>query len=263
MVLERLITIRTALKNPWTMFLVGGIVSVTSLIIAFLVFEAAVGLFTNFLITFTMIPLMLDLIRYEAVRVEALTRSKRGTNLLQKYRNLIKVYIAFFSGMIFALSILYVMLPEELVNRLFQDQIREIGLIRGSATFFGTFGKIISNNLSVLSLTFLFSFLFGAGAIFILSWNASVLAAAIGMAARSIGGLRGLPLAVLVFFPHGSLEILAYFIAGIAGGIVSVAVTKRKSLGFWHMFYDAVLLMLVSVWLLIVAAFIESFSIIL
>ena len=40
--------------------------------------------------------------------------------------------------------------------------------------------EIFINNMGVLFLCIIFSFLYGAGAIFILTWNASVIAAAIG-----------------------------------------------------------------------------------
>jgi len=164
--------------------------------------------------------------------------------------------------MILAMSLVYVMLPEPKVEKLFEDQINEINIIRGKFLFKDKFTEIVVNNISVLSLSFLFSFLFGSGALFILAWNASVLAAAIGIAAKSMGGAKAIPLAVLMFFPHGSLEILAYFIGGIAGGIASAAVVRRKSLKFWLVIRDAFKLMVVAVILLIIAGLIETIEIV-
>jgi len=46
---------------------------------------------------------------------------------------------------------------------------------------FGRFIAIIENNAFVMLFTLLFSLVFGAGAIFILAWNASVIAGAIGI----------------------------------------------------------------------------------
>lgn len=260
MVLEKVVSLRTAVRNPWSMFLVGGLVSVTCLLISFLVFKTSVGLFTSFFITFAITPLMLDLIRYEEARGEELIKRKKG-NLLQRHNGILKIYAAFFAGMILSFSIIYTILPEQIVQTIFEDQIKEIGMIRGSIVFVGTFQKIIMNNVGVLLLSFLFSFLFGAGAVFILAWNASVLATAVGMAAKTIGGVRGLPMALLMFFPHGSLEILAYFLGGIAGGLISVAITRRKSMWFWFVVRDSIMLVLISVWLLAVAGIIETLSI--
>ena len=45
--------------------------------------------------------------------------------------------------------------------------------------------QIFSNNVRVMVFCILFAFLFGAGAIFILTWNASVIAAAIGSFIRN------------------------------------------------------------------------------
>jgi uncharacterized membrane protein SpoIIM required for sporulation len=161
-----------------------------------------------------------------------------------------------------AQSTLYVVLPDQFTQLLFQDQISEITAIRGRLMLAGPFVRIITNNLGVLAFSFAFSFLFGAGAVFILTWNASVLATAIGMAAKSVGGLHGLPLAVLIYLPHGSLEILAYFIAGIAGGLISAGLTRRRARWFRYTLRDSAMLMCVSVLLLIAAAAIESFALI-
>lgn len=257
MVLERLVSIKLAIRQPAWMFIIGGIISLSCLTIAFLVFETSVGLLTNLLITVAMTPFMLNLIRYEEEKDEQLMKSKKELNFFHRHSDILKIYTAFFCGMIFSLSILYVIVPESFSQKLFNDQITQINAIRGDVASPGTFVKIVTNNISVLLLSFLFSFIFGAGAIFILSWNASVLATAIGTLAKDLGGVKGLPMAILPFLPHGSLEILAYFIGGIAGGLVSVAVTRRKSLGFWFVVKDSLKLMGVSIALLIVAGLIE------
>lgn len=254
MVLEKIISIRGAIRRPWTMFLFGGIVSIICFFISFLIFPGSVGMFAIFLITIVMTPFMLNLVRYSEAKEEELVKRRKNLNLFQRHREILIIYIAFFGGMILALSILFLMLPQSIVQQLFSDQINEINLIRGRATLPDTFLTIVVNNFGVLFLSFLFSFLFGAGAIFILAWNASVLAAAIGMGA---GGLVGLPFAALAFFPHGSLEILAYFIGGIAGGLVSVAITRRKSQWASFIFKDSVKLLILSIILLDIAAAIE------
>lgn len=257
MVLERLVSLKVAVKQPAWMFVIGGIISVVCLLVSFLVFEESVGLLTNLLITIAMTPFMLNLIRYEEAKDEETVKSKTELNFFHRHRDILKIYTAFFCGMIFSFSILYVILPESLSQKLFSDQINQITAIRGKMASIDTFFEIITNNIGVLLLSFLFSFLFGAGAIFILSWNASVLATAIGSLAKEIGGIRALPIAVLPFFPHGSLEILAYFIGGIAGGLVSVAITRRKSLGFWFVVKDSLMLMVVSIVMLIFAGLVE------
>lgn len=261
MVLEKLISLRTARRSPLAMFIVGDVVSIVCLLISFIVFPDSVGLFTTVLITFAMLPFMVDLIRYEEAETEEEIQSRKRMNLLQRHSDILSIYAAFFAGMIVALTVVFIMLPEPIVEKIFQDQINEINIIRGRLVFLGTFERIVVNNISVLAISFLFSFLFGAGAIFILAWNASVLAAAIGLAARAFGGIKGLPAAVLVFLPHGSLEILAYFIGAIAGGLVSAAVTRKRSKQFWGIVKDSFTLMAVSIILLLMAGGIETMAI--
>jgi len=258
MVLERLISLRTAVRNPLAMMIVGGLVSLSCLIISFLVFSESVGVFTTFLITITMTPFMVNLLRWEEEETEQEIAKRKDMNFLSRHKDVLMIYVAFFVGMILSLSLAYIALPSETVEQIFSDQINEINLIRGQFLSMGLFQRIVLNNISVLLISFLFSFLFGAGAIFILSWNASVLSTAIGLATKAIGGVHGFPLAVLVFFPHGSLEILAYFIGAIAGGIVSAAVARSRSKHFWDVVKDGLKLVAVAMVLLLIAGVIES-----
>lgn len=260
MVLERLISMRTAVREPAWMFVIGGVVSVISLFIAYFVFQTSVGMFTSLLITIAMMPLMLNLIRYEEEEEEVQPDIEK-MNFLQRHKMTLKVYTSFFTGMILCLSLIYMFFPNANVQQIFSDQVNQINTIRGNFLFGSTFTRIIVNNLGVLLLAFLFSFLYGAGAVFILAWNASVLATAIGMAAKSYGGFEAFPLAVLTFFPHGSLEILAYFIAGIAGGLVSTVLMKKHSGKFWFVLKDSLKLMLIAGVILVIAGTIESLEI--
>lgn len=201
---------------------------------------------------------MVNLMRYEEAKEEQLIKIDEEVNILHRYKDILKIYTSLFSGMILSLSIVFIMLPGAMVQKAFSDQINEINKIRGRVVLADTMSGIIINNIGVLFLAFLFSFIFGAGAVFILAWNASVLAAAIGMIAKTIGGVGALPMAILPFFPHGSLEILAYFIGGIAGGLVSMAITRRKSGQFILIFKDSLRLMSVSVVLLLIAGVLEA-----
>jgi uncharacterized membrane protein SpoIIM required for sporulation len=256
-VLERLISIREAIRHPLWMLVIGAVVAAVSVVISFFIFQRSIGLFTSFLITFAMTPFMVNLITFEEAREEQLLKKGTKLNFLQRHRQILLVYSAFFVGVILSLSFTYLLLPETTVEKIFEDQLNEIKLIRGSLLVPDIFERILINNIGVLLISFFFSFLFGAGAIFILSWNASILATAIGLTAKSAGGITGLPIAVLTFFPHGSLEILAYFIGGIAGGLVSASIVKRKSTMFLTMLKDGLLLLAVAAGMLVVAAFIE------
>src|SRR3989344_2654844 len=86
-----------------------------------------------------------------------------------------------FLGFIF----LYIFLPPDLVKLLFSSQLDTIDSInsRVSGKAIDTtniFAQIFLNNIKVLMFCIFFAFFYGAGAIFILAWNASVISAAIG-----------------------------------------------------------------------------------
>ena len=260
MVLDRVVEAKEALKNPGKFFFFGVIISFISLFISYTVFPQNTGLFTIIIITIASVPLINRVLRYEEAEDEKIMET---STFWERYGDIIIAYIAFFSGMILSLSLSFVMLPDSVVEKVFNEQINEVNLIRGRFLFENKFLEIFSNNLSVLLLSFLFSFLFGSGAVFILAWNASVLASAIGLVAKSSGGVKAIPVAVLMFLPHGSFEIGAYFIGAIAGGLVSMALMRRKSVKFWQVVRDSLKLLILSLIFLIIGALIESAIIIL
>jgi uncharacterized membrane protein SpoIIM required for sporulation len=125
----------------------------------------------------------------------------------------------------------------------------------------------------VLIFCVLFSFLYGAGAIFILTWNASVIGVAIGDTIKTgiyrIGQELSLGTSphyantilygLLRYTPHGAFEILAYFVAGLAGGIISIAAIRHDfgTKKYEKIILDSSVLLIISLALVIVAAVIE------
>ena len=127
----------------------------------------------------------------------------------------------------------------------------------------------------MLFFVLLFSFIYGDGAIFILTWNASVIAVAIGnsirgvisSAASSIGVsgatvyFQAVSLGSIRYLLHGVIEIGAYFVGGLAGGLISVAVIRYKLFDerFNKVLIDSMQLILMSAGLLLLAAVVEVF----
>lgn len=130
---------------------------------------------------------------------------------------------------------------------------------------------IIVNNLKVLLLMFLTSIILGAGALYLLVWNASIIGIYIGEVAHNIqhvyliskfpSFILAFPTALFKLFLHGIPEIAAYFIGAVAGGILSVAVIKHKPFDdeFRKICIDAILLFMVSVALIFVSGVIEAY----
>ena len=94
---------------------------------------------------------------------------------------------------------------------------------------------------------------------FVLAWNASVIAAAIAIFTRS--DLNFLPVALLRYFVHGIPEIGSYFVAALAGGIISFAIIRRDigTERFWKVLQDSLNLLILAVIILFLAALLEVF----
>jgi len=260
MVLESLIKVKVGLKSPVQIFLASGIITLFSFIISALIFGKDVGLYSVFLITIGLVPITSKL-NLLAFKISKKSKPSNVISIFGYYKEIIVAYAAIFCGITLVLSILYLILPAEIAEITFRTQINEIRAIRGYFSLGGTFQTILINNLGVLLVCFIFSFVYGAGAIFILTWNASILSTAIGMTAKAIGGLYAIPLAVMVYFPHGSLEILAYFLGAIAGGIASNTIIRNK-LGK-SIIWDVAFLLSLATLLLLLGATIETMSILL
>ena len=129
--------------------------------------------------------------------------------------------------------------------------------------------------MKVMIFCILFSFLYGSGAIFILTWNASVIGAAVGNFIRNhvstfaeTAGMSGFAtymhagsLSLLRYSIHGIPEIAAYFIAGLAGGILSVAIIRHDfgTSKFEQVLLDVSDLILIGIFVLFAAAMLEVY----
>ena len=163
-------------------------------------------------------------------------------------------------------------------SQTFSAQIQTLNAINnsnitGQVTAFDSFRNIFFNNMKVLIFCIVFSFIYGAGAIFILTWNASVIGVALGNYLRGqlsqiaswvgleqvAGYLHVATCGILRYSIHGIPEIAAYFIGALGGGIISVAVIKHhfKSKKFEHIVLDSTDLILLAIGILLLAAVLE------
>ncbi len=276
--LEMVAKVKRMMKDPWKMFFVGLFYATVSFLFVALIFGSDDILKEGsgiLLVTFTVIccmPFVYYVIRHEEKKEFAITKSGR---LVKEHFKAIRVFIWMFLGILIAFSFWYIVLPNS-SGEYFNFQIRSFcainnptnynacvvnngSTVTGAATKVGSFLAIFSNNIGVLVFTIIFSLAFGAGAIFILVWNASVIAAAIGVFAE--GNILNLPMGFLKYMIHGIPEIAAYFIGALAGGIISVAIMRKKLEGErkWVVLEDALILLIVAIVILFVSALIEVF----
>ena len=122
---------------------------------------------------------------------------------------------------------------------------------------------IFKNNSVVLGLAIIFSFIYGAGAVFLLGWNASVIGTFIGVEVVEKHLIAGISRAA-GYLPHGIWEIGGYFVGSIAGGIITASLATRKysEKQFETIAKDALLLILVAYFALLIGSLIEAILII-
>jgi stage II sporulation protein M len=277
MALESIIKPSRAAEHPARMFLIGFLYASIALFLATWIFRSHASLIMVFLTVIASIPFMYKTMqREEKVDIDL----KKEKSILKQHARVVKFLLALFMGYVLAYSLWFVILPATMVQSLFSSQLETIQVINnqisGAAiSSMGVFLQIFFNNFKVLLFCLFFSFFYGAGAIFILTWNASVIGAAIGtlvkeklaevaLAAGAVNVFhyfQFFSIGLLRYILHGIPEIAAYFIGGLAGGIISVAMVNRdlESGKFTTILRDALDLSLIAVGILIVAAFVEVY----
>lgn len=278
--LEMILSPRKAKRRPWEMFVVGLFYASLAILLVNWIFsqDPVLSKYAGILVvTFTVmfsLPFMYFLIRDEEeedIKQDGLLR------MLGEHSKAVYALMWLFLGFIVAFSFWYIMLSSNqnfkaqietycAINRPtnfnecteqygMKNPVKTAGFLTSSEKLF----MIFANNIYVLIFTIVFSLIFGAGAIFVLAWNASVIAAAIGIFTKS--NLSNLPLGLARYMIHGVPEILAYFIAALAGGIISIAVIKKdiRRDKFWNVLQDSLNLVIIAVVILFIAALIEVF----
>ena len=263
MVLESLLNPKKAVPNAWHVFLIAILYSVVAVVFARSMFPAQSSMLAVMLITIIFVPFFQKLFDIEEMKEDLAAEKRLAGNLFQRHKQIIFVFSAFFLGVTLSMSFLYIFLPADEVFHLQSETLRAIS---GGATYGGDFMLYFANNTQVMILIFVLSTVMGAGAIFILTWNASVIAVYLGLIGQSMthqfgtaAYLLGVPVGLGAIALHGIPEIAAYFIAGIAGGILSVGLIREKFMSneFKLIFKDSVVFLLFAEFLIIGAAFIE------
>ena len=277
MVLESLINPLKAEKKPLNMVFFGFLYSSVALFVSLWIFRDQASLVMVFLTVMACVPLVYNTIKLEEKK--DITIEKESL-LLKEHAKALQFLMFLFVGFTLAFALWYIVLPSDIVQNAFSTQTQTILQINSDVTGdasmrFGVFSKILLNNIKVLIFCILFAFIYGVGAIFILTWNASVIGVAIGNFIRTnistiaethqmavVGNyLQIFSIGLLRYAIHGVPEILSYFVGGLAGGIISIAVI-RHDLGtkkFERITLDSSELILLSLVLLFIAALLEVY----
>ena len=168
-------------------------------------------------------------------------------------------------GVFFTFGFLALLMPETSVLHLFEKQL-EVGGFTGEAYKTGIFTSILFNNIKVLLVCLVLSFVYGAGSILFIVWNASVWGAIFGYVAKQAAvasqgnHLYSFAKTLLPVMPHLVTEALSYFSAAIVGGVISKAVLREDlfSERFHHIVTDGLILLCFGFAFVIIGAAIET-----
>jgi uncharacterized membrane protein SpoIIM required for sporulation len=262
MVLESMLDPTKAKDRPLHVLVIAVIYSLVSVLIAKQIFPSQSSILAIAFITIVFVPFFQKLFELEEELEDEAARGSEGT-LFLRHEKTVYVFSAFFIGVSMAVTLSFLIVPDDV----FVAQMDTLKGFSASAIKNGNFAIFFVNNSQVMILTFMLSVLFGAGAIFILAWNASVIGVYIGSLVQSLAAklgasayIYGVPVGFGSIVLHGIPEILAYFIAGLGGGILSVGIIRESvpSKEFKLIFKDSVAMLIVAEFLIFVAAVIEA-----
>lgn len=280
--LESLINPQRKERGPIKMLFVGLLYASLSLLLVKWFFGAdpIISKYSGFIviafcIMFTL-PFMYFLINQEEEEDET---TEGIYSVWKAHGDALYAFMWLFLGMLIAFSFWNIVLEDpNLFNAQLETycQINSPGNIQGcverysfenSATITGgmmtnresRFFSILENNIYVMIFTLLFSLIFGAGAIFVLAWNASVISTAITVFAKS--EIASIPFGILRYMIHGLPEIAAYFVTALAGGIFGVGIIRNgmKDHRFLRVLENTFLLLFTAILILIFAAVVEVY----
>jgi len=274
--LESMVNPRRMEKGPWKMFFIGIIYASLSLLLVkwFFAKDAVLSSFSGIIVVTFCVMFSLPFMFYIIKEEEAEDEKVFGVlSVWRVHKDAIYSFLWLFFGFIVAFAFWYIVLQD---STLFNAQIQTYCAINspgsigncvskydfsatGAATNELRFLSIIENNVYVMIFTLVFSLIFGAGAIFVLAWNASVISAAISIFAGN--RISDIPFGIARYMIHGFPEIAAYFITALAGGIFGVGVIRNgiKSKRFLHVVENTAILLFIALIILLLAAVIEVY----
>lgn len=273
MVLEQIYPVKLVEKNLVFALILGvayALIGIGTAVILFPEDPAIVAVaFTAILI----IPTVNKIFK-EAEYVEG--RRKQSSLLLffKDHWRIFIIYALLFLGIFMVFAFFSLVLPNLATNKLFENQLAVRYGDSGRAIATGgailsssTFKSIFFNNLSVLMLCLITSFIFGDGAFFVITWNASVWGTIFGALAKGSALAVGkspfiyFMLILISVFPHMILEAMSYFSGATAGGIMSKGMLREDfwSSRFFYVLRDTVLLILVGLLIVFIAAYVETY----
>ncbi len=261
--LDLLFNSQRAERHPFEIFIIATFYSSLSIILGLWIFKDQASLAIIFLTTLSCLYVVQGAIKMEE-------KKEKNWNseswLLKEHKPIAILILMLFIGFTFSSALWAFFLPSETSSTVFQMQgstIEQIKLITGKAIdTSATLTNIFNNNIKIILVSLVFAIFYGAGAIYIIAWNASVMGFVIGSITKETFGLIALPIVFAKYFLHGIPEMLAYILASIAGGILYFAFIKGDLTNkdkIKRIVFDTISLILISILLLLASAILEVY----
>ena len=258
-------------------FLLGIGYSIIGVLVASILFPGDPALVA---VAFTSMLLLPELYKIFSIeeRQESLEQRVSLRSLWRDDIEVIRIYIFLFLGIMLVYSVGTILLPELQANNLFREQLEirfgqgfsgsaTAGSATGEIFSSGLFFVLLTNNFLVLMACFILALLAGDGAIFLISWNASVWGTIFGLTAKNAALFSGqhplyfFALIMAIVFPHMIIEAISYFLAAISGSVISKGVLLEQfaSERFFEVFGFNLYLLLFALLFLLLGAVVETF----
>jgi uncharacterized membrane protein SpoIIM required for sporulation len=278
--LESMINPKRAEKGPWKMFFIGFLYASLSLILVHFLFknDSVLSKFSGLMVVLFCVMFSLPFMYFIIKQEEKEDEEINGVWWVWKtHSDAIYAFMWLFLGFVIAFAFWNVILQDpKLLNAQIEtycsinspgsieDCIAKYSFSSGTissntSSSIARFMSIIGNNFGVMILTLIFSLIFGAGAIFVLAWNASVISAAIGIFTKY--NIHEIPIGLFRYMIHGFPEIAAYFTTALAGGMFGIGIA-RHGIGdkkFAKVLVHVGILLAIALFILILAAVIEVY----
>ena len=278
MVLERLVPENFAEKKLWYAFFFGVVYSIIGIFVASILFPSDPSLVAVAFTAILLIPTIRKIYSIEERQIKD-ERKFSFKAIFKNHNDFVKFYLLIMLGIFIVYSISAIILPSFQINSLFREQLelRGAGAVDGNAISIGglefsqsLFWSLLSNNIIVLIACVIMAFLTGDGAIFLLTWNASLWGTIFGVTARNAGFFTNthpaifLGLILLIVLPHAFLEILGYIVGAISGGLMSNDIElelgesrKEQYQGkFWK---TVIVILIIAIIIIIIGAVVETY----
>lgn len=224
-----------------------------------------------FLATLLLVPSLIKLIEIEEIR-----ESVYGLrHFFKEHKDILEAYIFLFLGVFAGYVILGFWADVDKFASIFQFQLDFLKNQQGLSkeiieAFFAkplqpslmNVAGVLQSNFTVMLICFVLSIFYGAGAIFLVTLNASIFASFVVYISQYLAQKTSqIFLITGLFMIHMVPEISGFLIAAMAGGVLSKAIMKERWAGknFKNVFKDALMLLLIACALILVAAFLEVY----